>query len=434
MYKKNKICVIGQGYVGFPLSVALSKFFKVTGYDHQSSKINFLKNGIDKEKILNKKFLNKNLSFSNKIIDIKNHNIYIIAVPTPISRNKMPDLKNLISATKLVSKLINPGDQIVYESTVYPGTTEEICIPIIEKNSGLKLSTNNNNNKKKVFGCSYCPERVNPGDKKRTIDKVVKVISSSSKKDLNKIFKIYKKISPAGICKAKSIKIAESAKIIENVQRDINIALINEFYLLFKKMNLNIRDILDVASSKWNFLNFKPGLVGGHCIGVDPYYLTYKAKKLKYKPKLLLAGRKINDSMSNFIFQDLLNLKNNKNNKNNKNKNLKALIIGYTFKSNVSDFRNSKVVEIIDNFIKKKFLVNIYDPNINLDDIDNHKKNLFVKSLKDKFSKYDIILYAVNHDLFRNINFNFLKSKLKKNGFIYDLTDRFDRNLVLGSL
>ena len=196
-------------------------------------------------------------------------------------------------------------------------------------------------------------------------------------------------------------------------------------------MNLNIRDILDVASSKWNFLNFKPGLVGGHCIGVDPYYLTYKAKKLKYKPKLLLAGRKINDSMSNFIFQDLLNLKNNKN---NKNKNLKALIIGYTFKSNVSDFRNSKVVEIIDNFIKKKFLVNIYDPNINLDDIDNHKKNLFVKSLKDKFSKYDIILYAVNHDLFRNINFNFLKSKLKKNGFIYDLTDRFDRNLVLGSL
>lgn len=433
MYKKNRICVIGQGYVGLPLSVAFSKFFKVTGYDYNRNKIKLLKKGFDKDQILNSKFLNKNLLFSSNKLDIKHHNIYIIAVPTPIDKKKKPDLKNLINATELVSKFISPGDQIIYESTVYPGTTEDICIPIIEKNSGLKLSTDNDikNHKKQTFGCSYCPERVNPGDKKRTIDKIVKVISSSSKKDLNKIFKIYEKISPAGICKAKSIKIAESAKIIENVQRDINIALINEFYILFKKMNLNIRDILDVASTKWNFLNFKPGLVGGHCIGVDPYYLTYKAKKLNYVPKLLLAGRKINDSMPDLIFKDLMKIKNQKN---NKIKNLRALIIGYTFKSNVSDFRNSKVIDIINNFLKNNFLVDVYDPNVNLESLNINERELFIDSLRNNSTKYDIIIYAVNHDLFKNISFNLLKLKLKKKGFVYDITDRFNRNSVLGSL
>lgn len=430
MNKKYKICIIGQGYVGLPLTVAYSKFFKVTGYDHDKNKIKLLQKGIDKEKILNNKYINKNIRFSSNIIDLKDHNIYIIAVPTPIKKNKLPDLKNLINATKLISKFINPGDQVIYESTVYPGTTEEICIPILEKNSGLKLSTDNNPKSKLVFGCSYCPERVNPGDKKRTIDKIIKVISSSSKRDLNIVNKIYKKISPAGICKAKNIKIAESAKIIENVQRDINIALINEFYLLFKKMNLNIRDILDVASTKWNFLNFKPGLVGGHCIGVDPYYLTYKAKKLKYKPRLLLAGRKINDNMSNIVFNDLIKLKNKK--KDNK-KTKKILVIGYTFKPNVSDFRNSKVIEIIDKLKKKNYTINIYDPNINLNNSKNKNKNLFIQSLKYK-KNYDIILYAVDHYLFKNFNFKFLKSKLKKNGFIYDLTDKYDRSLVSGSL
>ena len=430
MNKKYKICVIGQGYVGLPLTVAYSKFFKVTGYDHDKKKIKLLQQGIDKEKILNNKHINKNIRFSSNIIDLKDHNIYIIAVPTPIKKNKLPDLNNLINATKLISKFINPGDQVIYESTVYPGTTEEICIPILEKNSGLKLSTDNNAKSKSVFGCSYCPERVNPGDKKRTIDKIIKVISSSSKRDLNIVNKIYKKISPAGICKAKNIKIAESAKIIENVQRDINIALINEFYLLFKKMNLNIRDILDVASTKWNFLNFKPGLVGGHCIGVDPYYLTYKAKKLNYKPRLLLAGRKINDNMSNIVFNDLIKLKNKK--KDNK-KTKKILVIGYTFKPNVSDFRNSKVIEIIDKLKKKNYTINIYDPNINLNNSKNKNKNLFIQSLKYK-KNYDIILYAVDHYLFKNFNFKFLKSKLKKNGFIYDLTDKYDRSLVSGSL
>lgn len=430
MNKKYKICIIGQGYVGLPLTVAYSKFFKVTGYDHDKNKIKLLQKGIDKERILNNKYINKNIRFSSNIIDLKDHNIYIIAVPTPIKKNKLPDLKNLINATKLISKFINPGDQVIYESTVYPGTTEEICIPILEKNSGLKLSTDNNPKSKLVFGCSYCPERVNPGDKKRTIDKIIKVISSSSKRDLNIVNKIYKKISPAGICKAKNIKIAESAKIIENVQRDINIALINEFYLLFKKMNLNIRDILDVASTKWNFLNFKPGLVGGHCIGVDPYYLTYKAKKLNYKPRLLLAGRKINDNMSNIVFNDLIKLKNKK--KDNK-KTKKILVIGYTFKPNVSDFRNSKVIEIIDKLKKKNYTINIYDPNINLNNSKNKNKNLFIQSLKYK-KNYDIILYAVDHYLFKNFNFKFLKSKLKKNGFIYDLTDKYDRSLVSGSL
>lgn len=431
MLNRKKICVLGQGYVGLPLTVSLSKYFKVLAFDVNKKKINNLKRGLDKEDILGKKFLNKNISFSSSILDLKNCNVFIIAVPTPVNFKKKPDLRNLISATNIVATSLKENDLVIYESTVYPGTTEEVCVPILEKKSKLLVSNNHNILNLKTFDCAYCPERVNPGDRARTVDKIVKVISASSDRALGSVYDLYKKISKSGICKAKSIKIAESAKIIENVQRDINIALINEFYILFRKMNLNIRDILDVASTKWNFLNFKPGLVGGHCIGVDPYYLTYKAKELKYQPKLILAGRKINDSMPNFVFNDLLKIKKKKLGNLKK---IKVLVLGYSFKENVSDYRNTKVSEIIDNLSKKKFIIDIYDPHIPLENITKTKKKLFIKKIKKEKYQYHVILYAVDHHIFKKINYQYLNHKLKSNGFIYDLTDKFPRNLVSGRL
>ena len=431
MLSNKKISVIGQGYVGLPLTIAFSKYFKTIGFDINQKKINLLKKGIDQDKIINQKFLNKNLSFSYNQNDLKNNNIYIIAVPTPIKRNKKPDLRKLIKATKIVAKYINPNDIVIYESTVYPGTTEDVCVPIIEKISGLKLSKNIRNKNFKTFGCGYCPERMNPGDKNRTIDKIVKVISASSDECLEIIFQIYNKVSKVGLCKAKTIKIAESAKIIENVQRDINIALINEFSILFKKMNLNIWDILDVAKTKWNFLNFTPGLVGGHCIGVDPYYLTFKAKQLKYNPKLILAGRQINDNMVKYVFQDLNKIIKKKF---KIYKNLKILILGFSFKANVGDFRNSKIIEIVKKLKKNKYVIDIYDPHINISEIKGSIKFNFIKKLMVNKRSYDVVLNAVNHDIFKNINTEYLKKIIKKNGFIYDIADKFPRKLVAGSI
>jgi|688.fasta_scaffold03646_14 UDP-N-acetyl-D-galactosamine dehydrogenase len=431
MLSKYKICVLGQGYVGLPLAVALSRHFKIVAFDVNKKKINSLKKGLDKESILEKKFLNKNIQFSSFASDMKNCNVFIIAVPTPVDSKKNPDLRNLISATKIVAKFLKENNLVIYESTVYPGATEEVCVPILEKESKLKVSSNKSGLNTKTFDCAYCPERVNPGDKTKTVEKIVKVISATSNKSLALVYDIYKKISKSGICKAKSIKIAESAKIIENVQRDINIALINEFYILFKKMNLNIRDILEVASTKWNFLSFKPGLVGGHCIGVDPYYLTYKAKEFNYQPKLILAGRKINDDMSSLVFKDLLKIKKKKIGNLKK---VKILILGYSFKENVSDYRNTKISEIVDKLSKKKFYIDIYDPHIYLENLFTNKKKLFIKKIKEKKNQYHIIIYAVNHKVFSKINYDYLNSKLKLNGFIYDLTDKFPRNLVAGSL
>ena len=430
MYHKNKICIIGQGYVGLPLANEFSKKFKTLGFDINKKRINDLKNGFDKENILKKKFLNKNLEFSYNKNLLKKFNIFIIAVPTPITSSKKPNLKKLIQATKMVASILKHRDLVIFESTVYPGTTEEICIPILKKKSNLNLLTDIHKERKNFFECGYSPERVNPGDKNKTINKITKVISGSSKQTLKKMNYLYRFVTKAGIYRAKSIKIAEAAKIIENIQRDINIALINEFSLLFKKANLNIRDILDVALSKWNFLDFKPGLVGGHCIGVDPYYLTHMAKKIGYKPKLLLAGRKINDDIIQFVSKDIIKLIKRKNKVKKK---IKILIFGFAFKENVSDIRNTKILELIMFLNKENFFINVFDPLVNVTNIKLNKKINFLKKINFKI-KYDAIINAVNHDNFKNYNYKKIKKLLKKGGIIYDLKDKFPRNLVHGGI
>ncbi len=430
MSKKNKICVIGQGYVGLPLATQFSKYFDTLGFDIDRKRIESLKRGIDNENILKKKFLNKNLKFSYKKKILKKYNIFIIAVPTPININKKPDLTILINATKMVASFLKHRDMVIFESTVYPGVTEEICIPILKKISKLNLLTNNLKEKNFFFECGYSPERVNPGDKNKTIDKITKVVSGSSNQTIKKMYYLYKFVTKAGVFKSKSIKIAEAAKIIENVQRDINIALINEFLLLFKKVNLNIRDILDVALSKWNFLDFKPGLVGGHCIGIDPYYLTHMAKQNGYKPKLLLAGRKINDSLVKFVYKDITRLIHQKNQPKKK---LKILIFGFAFKENVSDTRNTKMLELIRLLLKNFILINVFDPLVNTKELKINKKVKFLKKINFK-NKYDVIINAVNHDNFKDYNYNKIKKLLSKNGIVYDLKDKFPRYLIDGGI
>ena len=428
---KIKIAVIGMGYVGLPLTFELSKYFDVTGFDINKQKISDLKKGKDFENILDKKVnLIKKINFTSNKKKLLDSNFYIIAVPTPINPKKQPDLKSLIMATKMVAKFLKPNDIVVFESTVYPGTTEDVCIPILKKISKLDIDKDAINRNKKTFGCGFCPERVNPGDKNRKITNIIKVISASSDRSLNIIYTVYNKISKKGICKAPSIKIAEAAKIIENVQRDINIALINEFYLLFKKMNLNLRDILDVAKTKWNFLDFTPGLVGGHCIGVDPYYLTYKAKKIGYKPKLILAGRKINDSMAIKVAKDIITLSKKSIYKKNKKK---ILVMGYAFKKNVSDHRNTKIKDIVMYLKKNEFKITIHDPYVIQKNLDTNLKKLFVDKINVS-EKYDIILFSVNHDRFKFFTEKFLKKKLANNGFVYDLTNKIKGSFVAGSL
>ena len=293
----HKIAIIGLGYVGLPLAVEFCKFFNLVGFDLKLKRINNLKKNIDETKEISKKKLaviKNKIIFTNNVDDIKNCNIFIITVPTPINLIKKPDLSALKIATKFVSKVLKKDDLVIYESTVFPGCTEEICVPILERFSKLKLN--------KDFLCGYSPERINPGDKSKNIKKINKLVSGSNDKALNKIYYLYKKIIQAEVIKVMNIKIAEGAKIIENTQRDLNIALINEFLQIFQKLNINFSEVLKAANTKWNFLNFEPGLVGGHCIGVDPYYLAEKSRQIGYNPKLILAGRKINDGMSKFYF------------------------------------------------------------------------------------------------------------------------------------
>ena len=335
MQNKYKIAIIGLGYVGLPLAVEFSHHYNVIGYDINSKRINELKSGFDRTFEVKKKDLNnlKSLFFTSKSKDLIDTNIFIVAVPTPIFKNKEPDLSLLTKATKTVGRFLNPGNIVIYESTVYPGTTEEYCVPILEDISGLRYLYSNNNHKNinNGFYCGYSPERINPGDKKHNIKNICKITSGSTPKVSNIINKLYKKIIKAGTYKAPSIKVAEAAKIIENTQRDINIALINELAIIFNHLKIDTHSVLEAASTKWNFLPFKPGLVGGHCIGIDPYYLTYKSKLIGYKPKVVLAGRKINDSMGFFVAQCLMK---EMNKKNIKLKKANILIMGLAFKEN----------------------------------------------------------------------------------------------------
>ena len=414
--KKIRLAVIGLGYVGLPLAVEFSKKRKVIGYDISQTRIKELNSGFDKTlEINNGKFKpNKNLDIVNKIANIKNCNCYIITVPTPINNKNKPDLTLLLRATKAIAKILKPKDIVIYESTVYPGCTEEICVPILELLSGLKFN--------KDFFCGYSPERINPGDKKNKIKDIKKVVSGSNPKITNLIDKLYSEIINAGTYKAKSIIVAEAAKVIENTQRDLNIALLNELSIIFDKLNISTSEVISAAKTKWNFIPFTPGLVGGHCIGVDPYYLTHKAQKLGYKPKIILAGRNLNNNMSSHVVAKFIqHLKFNKI----KTKNPKILILGLTFKENCPDLRNSKIKDIYDKLKNKNYKIDLYDPLAEQNEI----FSLYRKKNISKFilNTYDGIIIAVGHSNFKLMGINFIKSLCKKTLVIFDLKGIFKK-------
>ena len=410
------ICIVGLGYVGLPLSLAFSqKGLKVIGYDSSLKRINELKKSKDINGEFSKEELMslENILFTNKTSDIDIANIYIITVPTPINKAKNPNLKPLLKASKTVGKSLSKNDIIIYESTVYPGCTEEECVPILEINSGMIFN--------KDFFCGYSPERINPGDKKRKLKDIVKVTSGSNSETAIKIDNLYKKIIEAGTHLAPSIKVAEASKIIENVQRDVNISLMNELAIIFNKMKIDTTDVLKASSTKWNFLNFKPGLVGGHCIGVDPYYLAYKAKQFGYTPNVILSGRKVNNKMGEHIAETINNLIVNNN---KKPQNCNALILGVTFKENCSDIRNSRVFSLHKSLIKLKIKVDLFDPHAINEEV---VKSFKIKLIEKINQKYDVIILAVAHDEFLKMDLvNFKKS----NGIIYDVKSILDKKII----
>ena len=429
--KLNKISVgvIGLGYVGLPIAIEFGKKVRTFGFDNNIKRINTLKKKKDLNKEVNfSKFKSsKKLTLSNDINILSGCNIFIVTVPTPLKNKNQPDLSLIISATKSIAKILKPKDIVIYESTVYPGTTEEICVPILKKISKLHFNENlkDKNKDKNVFYCGYSPERINPGDKNSYLTNIPKVVSGSNKKITSVIKKIYELIIKKPIYVAPSIKVAEGAKIIENTQRDLNIALANEFLMIFEKMKIDFNEVLKAASTKWNFLKFKPGLVGGRCIGVDPYYLTYKAKKIGFNPKLILSGRKINDNMSKYYADRcILELKNKKIVKNV----YQVLLLGATFKENISDCRNSKVFDLFDNFKKSRAIIDIYDPHILLDEVQQKYQSYFIKF--PKFKKYDCIVLCVSHKKFLENKF---QKKIKKfcadNSIIFDLKNSLNQKI-----
>jgi|TARA_B100000768_G_scaffold34173_2_gene32725 UDP-N-acetyl-D-galactosamine dehydrogenase len=390
----NKIAVIGLGYVGIPLAVEFGKKIETIGLDINSDRINELRKGYDRTLEMDESDLKSSthLTFTESIEDTKDCNIFIITVPTPINSKNLPDLTPLILSSKSVGSVLKKGDIVIYESTVYPGVTEEECVPILEDVSGLTFN--------KDFFCGYSPERINPGDKERTLTKILKITSGSNPETAKVVDDLYKTIIKAGTYMASSIKVAEAAKVIENTQRDVNIALVNELALIFDTMGISSQEVLDAAGTKWNFLPFKPGLVGGHCIGVDPYYLTYKAEKMGYKPNLILSSRQINNGMSAFIAKKTIKYLVDKN-KNIKDSNI--LIMGLTFKENCPDIRNTKVIDIIEELNDFGCKVDVYDPWV---DKEEEKKTYKSGIINDPFKsdkKYSAIIVAVAHDQFKTI-------------------------------
>lgn len=416
MKDKYKIGVVGLGYVGLPLSIAFAKKYKVTGYDINKTRVEELKNLYDRTNEVSRSILDKclknNLSLTNNISDISDLNIYIITVPTPVDESKIPDLTYLEKASSEVSKILKIGDIVIYESTVYPGCTEEICVPILERGSDLVYN--------KDFYCGYSPERINPGDKINTIDKIVKVTSGSNHRIANIVDKLYSSIIDAGTYMTSSIKIAEAAKVIENTQRDINISLMNELALIFDRMNIDTNDVLNAAKTKWNFLDFKPGLVGGHCIGVDPYYLVYKSKKLGYSPKVISSGRLVNDSMGIFVAQKVIKILNEK--KYNF-EDSEVLIMGATYKENSPDTRNSKIPDIYNHLYQNGISTSIYDPIADKESFEEK----FSINIISKLKKYDLIILAVSHSIFKDIRLKDIKKD--SSSIIFDLKNFYPKKL-----
>ena len=403
-----KISIIGLGYVGLPLAISLSKHFEVVGYDNDERRVLELKLGIDRTKEIKKSIIkNSKIFYTHEQKDLKKSNIFIVTVPTPVKNNKNPDLKSLINASEVVAKNLKNNDLIVYESTVYPGCTEEFLIPLIEKKTKLKMN--------KDFLVGYSPERIDPGISKYKLHNQIKIISGSNNSAVNILKKIYSKVTQKKLFITKNIKIAEAAKIIENTQRDINIAFVNELSILFHKLNINTKEVLDAARTKWNFLNFTPGLVGGHCIGVDPYYLKYKAIKSGIKPFIISSGRKVNDAIPKFIYNETYKII-------KKKRNNKILFLGITFKENCNDIRNSKALELY-NFYKKKNTIDVYDPIVNRQLLYKFSDIKTISKLKKNY--YDIIIIAVPHKKIKKFSIKFLKSLGNKKLCVIDIKSIF---------
>lgn len=406
--KEKKLAVIGLGYVGLPIALEFARRFSVIGFDINPQRVAMLKERKDPSNELDASaFDGCDIQFTHALDDLKSAQFFVVAVPTPIDEHKNPDLKPLIGASRTVGKMLKPGDYVVYESTVYPGCTEEDCIPILEQESGLTFRND--------FKVGYSPERINPGDKEHTLTRITKVVSGCDAESLEVIAGVYGSIITAGIHKAASIQVAEAAKIIENTQRDINIALMNELSLIFNKMNINTYDVLEAAGTKWNFLKFTPGLVGGHCIGVDPYYLTYKASEIGYHSKVILSGRLINDSMGAHIAKQCITrlIQADKNIRSSR-----ILIMGATFKENVTDIRNSKVVDILEEL--KTYMVNIdvVDPHASSEEL-QHEYGFGLAEAPS--GKYDAIIVAVNHKEYLPLNEAWFQSMLSPGGFVCDI-------------
>ena len=406
--KEKKLAVIGLGYVGLPIALEFAKKISVIGFDINQNRIEMMKKGIDPSNELDSDaFEGCDIVFTNSLDVLKEANFFIVAVPTPVDEHNVPDLIPVQKASETVGKVIKKGDYVVFESTVYPGCTEEDCLPIIEKLSGLKNVTD--------FKLGYSPERINPGDKKHTLSNVIKVVSGCDAESLDEIAKVYELVVKAGVHKTSCIKVAEAAKIIENTQRDLNIALMNELSIIFDMMKINTYEVLEAAGTKWNFLKFQPGLVGGHCIGVDPYYLTYKARKLGYGSQVILAGRNINDDMANYVarkvIQHIIRY-------NGDVRSSKVLIKGATFKENVSDIRNSKVADIVKEL--KAFYINVEveDPYANSD----HLVHEYGFGLSGNLSnEYDAVIVAVPHEPYLCLDENYFAGITKPHGLIADL-------------
>lgn len=394
----HKICIIGLGYVGLPLAHAFSEKYHVIGFDIDKVRIDELNNGYDRTLELStsqvKSALKNGLKFTVDLNDIKNCNIFIVTVPTPINANNEPDLLPIIKSTETVATILKNEDIVIYESTVYPGVTEEICVPILEKISHLKFNVD--------FFCGYSPERINPGDKEHTVTKILKITSGSTPNIAKVVDNLYKSIITAGTHLAPSIKVAEAAKVIENTQRDVNIALMNELAMIFDVMQIDTNAVLEAAGTKWNFIKLKPGLVGGHCIGVDPYYLTHKAQVLGYTPNLILGARQVNNGMSKYIVDKTIKfmIKEDK-----KLKNAKILILGIAFKENCPDIRNSKVVNIIQELKEYECSVDVYDYWIDQNSFKAHNEIYFIQELPYDSHKYEAIIVAVAHDEFKKLTY-----------------------------
>ena len=419
----KKIALIGLGYVGLPLAVEFGKKRTVIGFDINQARINDLKNGIDStlETTLQELKDSIHLRYTTNLEDVKECTIFIVTVPTPIDKHKRPDLTPLEKSSEAVGSILKKGDIVIYESTVYPGATEEICVPILEQQSGLVFN--------KDFYCGYSPERINPGDKEHRVTTIKKVTAGSTPEIATEVDELYQEIIIAGTHKASSIKVAEAAKVIENTQRDVNIALINELALIFNKLDIDTESVLEAAGTKWNFLPFRPGLVGGHCIGVDPYYLTHKALEVGYNPEMILAGRRLNDSMGPYVADQVSKLMNKKR---IHVVDANVLIMGLAFKENCPDIRNTRVVDLVEEFEGFNFNVDVYDPWV---DKDEAVHEYGIKPIDQPVEgKYDAILLAVAHDEFKELSLEQIKAFGKDNHVLYDIKYLLDANEVDGRL